>query len=334
MNNVSVIGATTWGNTLASLIAANGIPVCVWANKREKAEALQASQTANGSGPGMLFTHDLDMAADGCGVAVFAVPSQSLRRTARLFAGKLNSGAILVSAAKGLEAGTGKRMTEILSEEIQPDSQDNLAVISGPNLSKEINMGLPAVTIIASEADDIAKELAALLASSLFSAHESNDVKGVEVCGALKNVIALGAGMTDGLGLGSNAKAALVTVGWQEVVRLGIDLGADEETFYGFAGLGDLVTTCISPLSRNYHVGYELAGGKTLGSVLSGMSNVVEGVDTAKAVHLLAAARGLDLPLIEAIYGVLMGTSVPGSISKYFLNGHATARTKSRSLRH
>jgi glycerol-3-phosphate dehydrogenase (NAD(P)+) len=330
MNNVSVIGATTWGNTLASLIAANGIPVRVWANKRERAVALQSSQTAGGLHPGMVFTHDLNMAAEGCDVAVFAVPSQSLRLTARLFAGKLDHSTILVSAAKGLEADTGKRMTQILGEEIQTSSRDNLAVISGPNLSKEINMGLPAVTMIASTGEDPVIRLGALLESSLFSVYTSCDVKGVEICGALKNVIALGAGMVDGLGMGSNAKAALVTVGWQEVVRLGVDLGADERTFYGFAGLGDLVTTCISPLSRNYHVGYELAGGKPLSTVLCGMSNVVEGVDTAKAVHLLAKATGLDLPLIGAIYGVLMGTALPGSIAEHFLNGHELAKTKSR----
>jgi glycerol-3-phosphate dehydrogenase (NAD(P)+) len=176
--------------------------------------------------------------------------------------------------------------------------------------------------VVASAGSESAAVLQDLLASGSFSAYTSSDVKGVEICGALKNVIALGAGMVDGLQLGSNAKAALVTVGWQEVTRLGKQLGAEEGTFYGFAGLGDLVTTCISPLSRNYHVGYEMAGGKTLAQVLAGMSNVVEGVDTASATNLLCNKSGLDLPLMQAIYKVLSGQMAASGITKYFLNEH------------
>ncbi len=323
MNTVSVIGATTWGNTLASLIAANGIPVRVWANKKDKAEMLQSKQQGKeGAAAKMEFTHDPDYAALGCNVAVFAVPAQSLRKTAKTFSSRLNSSTVLVSAAKGLEASTGKRTTEILAEEIRPDGQDRLAVVSGPNLSREINQGLPAVTIIASTGKDSACTVRDLLLSGSFSVYTSGDVKGVEICGALKNVIALGAGMVDGLKLGSNAKAALVTVGWQEVVRLGGQLGAQESTFFGFAGLGDLVTTCISPLSRNYHVGYEIAGGKTLAEVMAGMSNVVEGVDTAAATSLICNKYGLDLPLMAAIYMVLNGKMPAEGLARYFLNGH------------
>ncbi|MBN1374759.1 MAG: NAD(P)-dependent glycerol-3-phosphate dehydrogenase [Dehalococcoidia bacterium] len=318
MTTVSIIGATTWGNTLASLIAANSIPVRVWANKKERADRLQQMQ----SGGIIEFTHDADLTASQCDMAIFAVPAQSLRKTARIFGGRLNGSTMLVSAAKGLEAATGKRMTEILEEEIRPDGQDRLAVVSGPNLSKEISQGLPAVTIIACTGDTNARKVTQLLSSGSFSAYISDDVKGVEICGALKNVIALGAGMVDGLKLGSNAKAALVTVGWQEVTLLGEHLGARERTFYGFAGLGDLVTTCISPLSRNYHVGYQLAGGKSLADVLAGMSNVVEGVDTAAATHLLCGKLRLELPLMEAIYKVLCGQMPASGIAGYFLNGH------------
>lgn len=318
MTTVSIIGATTWGNTIASLIAANGTPVRVWANNIEKAERLQQMH----SGGLIEFTHSVDFVAELCDTAIFAIPAQSLRKAARLFGGKLNGSALLVSAAKGLEAATGKRMTEILEEEIRPCGQDSLAVISGPNLSKEINHGLPAVTIVACTGDANAAKITQLLSSGSFSAYTSDDVKGVEMCGALKNVIALGAGMVDGLKLGSNAKAALVTVGWQEVIRLGERLGAREDTFYGFAGLGDLVTTCISPLSRNYHVGFQLAGGKQLKEILAGMSNVVEGVDTTAATHLLCGKLGLELPLMEAIYKVLSGQMCASGIAGYFLNGH------------
>jgi glycerol-3-phosphate dehydrogenase (NAD(P)+) len=325
MTKVSIIGATTWGNTLASLIAANGIDVRVWAHKKEKSDALQLKQEGRGGTAKIQFTVDPDFASDGCEVAIFAVPSQSLRRTARLFAGKINRSSMLVSAAKGLEADSGKRMTQILAEEIQPDSHERLAVISGPNLSKEIGLGLPAVTVLASVSDETGELLQKLLNSRSFSVHTSRDVKGVEICGSLKNVIALGAGMVDGLALGSNAKSALVTVGWQEVIKLGMKLGAETDTFYGFAGLGDLVTTCISPLSRNYHVGYELAGGKPLAAILSGMSNVVEGVDTAKATHLLSVKEGLNLPLMGAIFRVLSRQMAPEGITSYFLNGHKPA---------
>jgi glycerol-3-phosphate dehydrogenase (NAD(P)+) len=322
MTKVSVIGATTWGNTLASLIATNGLPVRVWANKREKAEALRA---VHGRGTAVEFSDQPGYVADACDVAIFAVPSQSLRRTAAIFSRLLSGSTVLVSAAKGLEAESGKRMTEILAEEIGPDSPDRLAVVSGPNLSKEINLGLPAVTMVATTGEDTGRNLQSLLTSFTFSVYTSSDVKGVEICGALKNVIALGAGMVDRLALGSNAKAALVTVGWQEVIKLGRQLGASVDTFYGFAGLGDLVTTCISPLSRNYHAGYELAGGKSLTSVLGGMSNVVEGVDTARATHLLAERENLDLPLMNAIYMILSGRMEAAGIAKYFLNGHKPA---------
>ena len=319
MARVSIIGATTWGNTLARLIAANGVHVRVWAKAAEQAAALQPHYEAS-----MIeFSADPMFVADGCDVAIFAVPSQSVRRSVRIFAGLLSGTAMLVSAAKGLEADTGKRMTEILAEETGRTGLKGLAVISGPNLSAEINQGLPAVTVIASEAFQNVQDLIQLIASDSFSVYTSRDVKGVEICGALKNVIALGAGMSDGLKLGSNAKAALVTVGWQEVTGLGKKLGADEETFTGFAGLGDLITTCISPLSRNYHVGYELAGGKSLPEVLATMSNVVEGVGTARATHLLRAKLSYEMPLMEAIYKVLNGELAPAGIKQHFLNGHA-----------
>lgn len=319
MTRVSIIGATTWGNTLASLISANGEVVRVWAKSPEQAALLQ------GKYPGgrIVFSADPSFVAESCEVAIFAVPAQSVRRAARLFAGRLNDDAVLASAAKGLEASTGKRMTEVLEEETGRKGAKGLAVISGPNLSGEINLGLPAVTVVASHEYSNAQKLAGLISSGSFSVYTSPDVKGVEICGALKNVIALGAGMTDGLKLGSNAKAALVTVGWQEVTGLGRNMGADENTFMGFAGLGDLVTTCISPLSRNYHAGYELAGGKPLSEVLAGMSHVVEGIDTTRATHLLATRISYPMPLMEAIYRVLTGELEPAGIKRFFLNGHS-----------
>lgn len=326
MSIVSIIGATTWGNTLAGLFAANGADVYVWANTQEKACRLQderAGLQTGGKGC-LVYTSDVSRAVELAELVLFAVPAQSMRRTARLFSSLACADAVLVSAAKGLEADTGKRMTQVLEEEIDDATIDNLVVLSGPNLSEEVRKGLPAVTTIASVSSSSSAKVKRLLESSAFTIYTCKDVAGVEICGALKNVVALGAGMIDGLGLGSNAKAALVTVGWQEVLKLGIELGADENTFLGFAGLGDLVATCISPLSRNYHVGYELAKGLPLSDILARMTNVAEGVDTTMATHLIAQRTGLKLPLMDTIYRILIRECEPSCISQLFMDGRCS----------
>jgi glycerol-3-phosphate dehydrogenase (NAD(P)+) len=212
---------------------------------------------------------------------------------------------LLVSAVKGLEVSSGKRMSQVVAEEIPGVLRHQICVLSGPNLAKEISNGLPAASVVA--ADDIALAARAqeLMESSQFLLSTSDDVTGVELGGALKNIIALGAGMIDGLNLGDNAKGAFVAWGWTEVVSLGVALGGRASTLYGLAGLGDLLATCSSTLSRNHYVGYELAKGRSLSDVSASMPHVAEGVATSMVAWQLAKHQGLELPIINLIHGIL-----------------------------
>jgi glycerol-3-phosphate dehydrogenase (NAD(P)+) len=217
----------------------------------------------------------------------------------------LTDSMLLMSAAKGLELTSGKRMSQVLAEEIAPSLRGQICVLSGPNLAKEIAQGLPAASVIAAQDVSLAEGARELMESPKFLLSISDDVIGVELSGALKNIIALGAGMMDGLGLGDNAKGAFIAWGWTEVVSLGVTLGARADTFYGLAGLGDLIATCSSTLSRNHYVGCELAKGRSLSEISASMPHVAEGVATAAAAHQLARNQGLDLPIIDLTYGIL-----------------------------
>jgi len=249
------------------------------------------------------------------------VPAQRMRQNVRLSNPHLNASMILISAAKGLEAETGKRMSEVIADEVASVSQDRICALSGPNLSGEINQGLPATSVVAGRGVEVARKVQGLLDSPNFSVFVSDDIVGVELCGALKNVIALGAGIMDGLDLGNNAKAAFITLGWSEIVSLGIALGAKPGTFYGLAGLGDLIATGNSPLSRNHYVGYELGKGRLLNDIITSMSHVAEGVDTAIAAHRLANRLRLETPIINLVYSVLFESLPPAEVSRRFKNG-------------
>jgi glycerol-3-phosphate dehydrogenase (NAD(P)+) len=235
--------------------------------------------------------------------------------------GCLNPATVVVSVAKGLEADTGKRMSEVIVEEVVVPLAHGVSVLSGPNLSKEIDHGLPATSVVAAEDIEVAKRVQKLLESPHFYVFVSDDLVGVELCGALKNVIAIGAGILDGLDLGNNAKAAFITMGWNEVVSLGKAMGARESTFYGLAGFGDLIATGNSPLSRNHYVGYELGKGRPLGEVMASMTNVAEGIDTTAAAYRLAKRLRLELPTIDLVYGVLFESLSPAEISTILRNG-------------
>jgi glycerol-3-phosphate dehydrogenase (NAD(P)+) len=206
-------------------------------------------------------------------------------------------------------------------EEIPGTASGQICVLSGPNLSQEINRGLPATSVLASQNAEVVEKTGKLFHSPNFAIFTSDDTIGVELCGALKNVIALGAGMVDGLGLGDNAKATFITLGWQEAASLGIALGARSNTFYGLAGLGDLIATCAGPQSRNHFVGREVASGRSLSEVKAAMSNIAEGIDTTIAAHRLAAKLGLEMPIINLIYGVLFESLPPVEITNRFRDG-------------
>ncbi len=299
MPKVTIIGNTSWGNTLGALLSGKGAAVKLWARSEAEAKELNQGQRRYSS------TSHIGEALNGADLAIWAVPSQKLRENVSHAKNYLTNSMLLMSAAKGLEVDSGKRMSQVLSEEIAPSLRKQICVLSGPNLAKEVAQGLPAAAIIAAQDIALAERGRELMESPKFLLSASGDVIGVELGGALKNIIALGAGMIDGLGLGDNAKGAFIAWGWTEVVSLGVTLGARAETFYGLAGLGDLIATCSSTLSRNHYAGCELAKGRSLSEISASMPNVAEGVATTAAVHQLAKKQGLKLPIINLIYGIL-----------------------------
>ncbi|MDP2728242.1 MAG: NAD(P)H-dependent glycerol-3-phosphate dehydrogenase [Dehalococcoidia bacterium] len=311
MNKAAVVGTTTWGTTLAILLAHKGVRVTLLARSQEEADRLAKAGEHRVFLPGLPFPPSLTVAAiESCALEqeqpiVLVVPSASMRDNLRALRGRLPSGALLISASKGLELGSGLRMSEVIAGELGQDLHPRLCALSGPNLAKEVAHGLPAVAVIASQDAEAAEEARELFMAPTFRVYTNPDIIGVEMGGALKNIIALGAGICDGLGYGDNAKAALVTRGLAEITRLGVALGARAATFAGLAGLGDLVTTCASPLSRNHHVGEQLARGRALGDILTSMVNVAEGVNTTRAAWEMARNLEIDMPITEQMYLVL-----------------------------
>jgi len=299
MPKVTIIGNTSWGNTLGILLSAKGAEVKLWTRSEAEANKLNQGRRSYSS------TSHIGEALNGADLTIWAVPSQKLRQNVSQAKDYLTNSMLLMSAAKGLEVNSGKRMSQVLAEEIAPSLRGQICVLSGPNLAKEIAKALPAASVIAAQDISLAERARELMESPKFFLSTSADVIGVELGGALKNIIALGAGMIDGLGLGDNAKGAFIAWGWTEVVSLGVTLGAKAGTFYGLAGLGDLIATCASTLSRNHYVGYELAKGRSLSEISASMPHVAEGVATTAAAHQLAKNQGLKLPIINHIYGIL-----------------------------
>jgi len=261
--------------------------------------------------PGITFpsrlsiTSSLDEALANVEAVILAVPSQTVRQNVRLLKGYLDRSVIVISAAKGLEIGSNKRMSQVIAEEIDPRFRSNICVLSGPNLSREIIRDLPAASVVAAEDEAVARKAQKLLTCPNFCVYINTDVIGVELGGAFKNIIALGAGMVDGLGYGDNAKAAFITRGLTEIAALGVALGANPLTFAGLAGVGDVIATCASPLSRNHYVGVELTKGRPLKEITDSMTGVAEGVSTTIAARNLARQLGLGMPITEKIYQVL-----------------------------
>ena len=311
MPKIAIIGTTTWGTTLAVVLAKKGLQVRLWARTEQEAVAAADFDTNPAIEPGvrrpshLLITSSLSEALVGAKMVILAVPSQSMRQNIKLVRDYLTDSMLIVNAAKGLEIGSNKRMTMVIGEEINPRFWFNICVLSGPNLSREILRELPAATVVAAETESVARSAQRLLAVPNLCVFTNTDVIGVELGGALKNIIALGAGMADGLGYGDNAKAAFMTRGLTEMTALGVTLGANPLTFSGLAGFGDLMATCASPLSRNHYVGVELAKGRSLQEIADSMTEMAEGVTTTIAAHDLAHQLGLEMPITEGIYQVL-----------------------------
>jgi len=311
MPKVAIIGTTTWGITLGVVLGRNKVEVGLWA--RTKKEAAERGNVRYHSGlfsdvilpPRLSFTSSLSEALDGAKAVILAVPSQSMRQNIKAIADELEGSMLIVSAAKGLEIDTNKRMSQVIADEINPDFWPNICILSGPNLSSEILHGLPAVAVVAAQDEAVARKAQKLLNTPDLCLYTNTDVVGVELGGALKNVVALGAGIADGLGYGDNAKAAFITRGLTEITALGVALGANPLTFSGLTGLGDLIATCASPLSRNHYVGVELAKGRPLEEIIKSMNAVAEGLSTTIVAHNLARQLGVEMPITERIYQVL-----------------------------
>ena len=308
---MTVVGATTWGTTLAIILGRRGVPVRLLARTADEAQGLAIAGENTRRLPGQPFPASLSVTADspqameGAGAVIYAVPCNTLRQNLRDSAPCFDGWPLVVIAAKGLERDSSLRMSQVARAEMPDSLHSRICILSGPNLAREIVEGKPASAVVASFDHDVAQAAQAALTSATFRVYSSVDIVGIELAGALKNIIALGAGVSDGLGLGNNAKAAFVTRGLAEITRLGVASGADPLTFAGLAGLGDLIATCYSPLSRNRHVGEQIALGRPLAEVLKTMGEVAEGVDTTAAAVRMARGLNVEMPIAEVTYRVL-----------------------------
>lgn len=313
----AVIGAGSWGTALAFCLGSKGIEVALWGRDKDDLHSVAAERENPTYLPGVRIPEsvsgepDLAAALRGAAIAVEAVPSDAVADVCSRVRDHLEPATTLVSATKGLEPEEGLRTTQIFERLLGPEVASRSVVLSGPNLAVEVVKGVPTASVAASAVPEAAESIQRAFASPTFRVYTNDDVKGVELAGALKNVIALAAGINDGLGFGDNTKAALIARGLAEIVRLGVALGAREETFYGLAGVGDLFATCASKLSRNRTVGFGLGQGKPLDEVLRGMTQVAEGISTAKAALTLAGRCRVEMPITEQIYQVLFEGKSP-----------------------
>jgi glycerol-3-phosphate dehydrogenase (NAD(P)+) len=304
---VAVIGAGSWGTTVAHLCAKN-TPTTLWARRDDVATEVRDRHVNSAylSGfdltPSLHATSSLEEAVGTADLLVMGVPSHGMRDAAKELVGFLRPWVPVISLSKGLEQGSRLRMTQVLGEELPGHP---CGVLTGPNLAKEILAGEAAASVVAMEDDTIAEALQDIFASDLFRVYTNPDVIGCEVAGALKNVMAIASGMADGLGTGDNTRAAVITRGLAELTRLGCAMGGQQSTFAGLAGMGDLIATCISPQSRNRYVGEQLGKGRKIDEIVSEMNMVAEGVKTSKVVMELAQDYGVDLPIAGSVYAVV-----------------------------
>jgi len=312
---IAVLGAGSWGTTLASLTAA-GNETTLWARDADVADEVTRRHRNPDYLPDVELCRDLrasvdpDVALRGAELVVVAIPSQYFRSVVELARPFLPSSAAVVSVTKGIELGTGARMSEVILDVLDIDPAQ-ICVLSGPNLAREVMAGQPSATVLACLDDARAERLRRVITTESFRVFTNRDVVGCEIGGAVKNVIAIAAGIGDGLGYGWNTKAALITRGLAEIARLGIALGASPLTFLGLAGDGDLTATCSSPQSRNRHVGEELGKGRSLDEIIGEMKMVAEGVGTTPAIAALAHRLGVPMPITRKVAAVLTGSLSP-----------------------
>lgn len=322
MASVAVIGAGSWGTALAVLLAGNGHQVRLWSHEAGQVEALSADQENRTFLPGVPLapsiqpTASLEAAIASADAILVVVPSQFFAATVDALAPFLPPDQGLIWATKGFDPETGQLLHEVVQQHAGPRE---LAVLSGPSFAAEVARGLPTAVTLAASSMPFAERCAALVRSERFRAYTHDDLAGVQVGGAAKNVLAIATGIADGLGFGANTRAALITRGLAELIRLGQALGARQETFNGLAGLGDLVLTCTDNQSRNRRLGMALARGEPVERALAEIGQEVEGVVTARAVHRMARDHGIEMPISEQVYAVLHEGRTPEAATRQLL---------------
>ncbi len=330
MTRAAVLGTGSWGTAFAAVLADAGTDTVLWARRPELAEAVRERHENPDYLSGVRLPESLTATTDpaealaGSDFVVLAIPSQTLRDNLAGWAPLLPRDAVLVSLMKGIELGTTKRMSEVVCE-VADVPCERVAVVSGPNLAREIAAKQPAATVVACEDGDAAARLQAATLTGYFRPYTETDVVGCELGGAVKNVIALACGMAEGMGFGDNTKASLITRGLAEMARLGAALGADPMTFAGLAGLGDLVATCTSPLSRNRTVGEQLGRGRTLDEVIGEMKMVAEGVKSSRSILDLATKHDVEMPITEHVARVVHEGMTPKDMLRSLMSREAKA---------
>lgn len=317
MLNTAVIGAGSWGTALAVLLGKKGSPVRLWARREALACAIERDRENTQYLPGVrlpdtvIATSDIVEALAGSEAVVLAIPSSGVREVLAMIKGRVASDVLLVHAGKGLESETGLRGSEVIAEVLGNAAGQSCVALSGPNLAVELAHDVPTATVVASSTPDNAAQAQALFSSPSLRVYRNSDIAGVELGGALKNVMAIGAGISDGLGYGDNTKATLVTRGLVEMTRLGVVLGADAKTFTGLSGFGDLMATCASGLSRNLRLGRMLGQGTSVDESLRSLGQVAEGMPTCEAAYLLSRKLNVSMPITEQIHAVLFDGKSP-----------------------
>jgi glycerol-3-phosphate dehydrogenase (NAD(P)+) len=316
MSKVAVFGAGSWGTAFSLVLSDAENDVVMWARREELSQTINDKHENVDYLPGIELspriraTHDPEEALADASLVVLAVPSQSLRSNLEHWAGQIPRDAVLMSLMKGVEVGTTLRMSQVI-EEVTGIGEDRVAVLTGPNLAREIAQRQPAASVIACTDESVAERLQAQCHTAMFRPYTNTDVIGCELGGATKNVIALAVGMAIGIGFGDNAAASVITRGLAETARLGQALGADPMTFSGLAGLGDLVATCSSPLSRNRTFGEKLGKGMTVAEIMASTRQVAEGVKSCESIEALAAKHDVYSPIVHAVASLIRGETTP-----------------------
>ena len=316
MNRVAILGAGGMGTALALLFGRVAADVRLWSRDQGHAGELAHTRTNERHLPGILLpesiriTPSASVAGDAAELIVAAIPTSYLRGTLESLAPELPPGIPVLSVVKGIEYGSFARPSQIIEQTL---GSRPIAVLSGPSHAEELARGLPASVVLSGKSESLSVQIRDVLSHEAFRVYTSTDPLGVELAGALKNILGIAAGICDGLAIGDNGKAALLTRGLVEIARLGVDLGARPETFYGLAGVGDIVTTCYSPYGRNRSVGERIGRGEAIKDVLATMLNVAEGVPTTRSVHSLAQERGVEMPITAELYCVLFEGKSPRS---------------------